>query len=56
MHRTEMPAAAVEVGYLTNPEEREKLLDPAYQDQIAQGILAGIRQFIAYRYPSVPQE
>ena len=54
MHRTEMPAAAVEVGYLTNPEEREKLLDPAYQDQIAQGILAGIRQFIAYRYPASP--
>lgn len=54
MHRTEMPAVSVEVGYLTNPEEREKLLDPAYQDQIAQGILEGILDFMEYRYPPAP--
>ena len=52
MHRTELPAVSVEVGYLTNPEERAKLLDPAYQDQIAQGIFDGIKQFISYRFPS----
>jgi len=55
MHRTELPAASVEVGYVTNPEERAQLLDPAYQDQIAAGILAGIKQFIGYRYPPVSQ-
>jgi len=52
MHRAEIPAASVEVGYLTNPEERERLLDPAYQDQIAAGILAGIRQFMGWKYGS----
>ena len=55
MHRTEMPAASIEVGYLTNPEERELLLDPAYQDQIAAGILAGIKQFLGWKYPPVSQ-
>lgn len=52
MHRAEMPAAMVEVGYLTNPAERSLLVDPAYQDTIAAGLLAGIKQFIGYRYPS----
>jgi len=51
LQRTEMPAVSVETGYLTNPEERGKLVDPAYQAKIAEGIFAGIREFIAYRYP-----
>jgi N-acetylmuramoyl-L-alanine amidase len=54
MQRTEMPAVSVETGYLTNPDELARLLDPAYQQQIAEGILRGIRQFIAYRYPAPP--
>jgi len=54
LQRTEIPAVSVEVGYLTNPEERERLLDPAYQQQIAEGILTGIRQFIDWKYASVP--
>lgn len=56
LQRTEMPAVSVEVGYLTNPEERAKLVDPAYQQQIAEGILTGIRAFAEYRYPvSAPE-
>jgi len=51
LQRTEMPAISIETGYLTNPEERAKLVDPAYQRQIAEGILSGIRKFIEYRYP-----
>jgi len=55
--RTEMPAVSVETGYLTNPEERARLNDPAYQAKVAEGILAGIKQFISYRYPAaVPSE
>jgi len=50
LQRTEMPAVSVEVGYLTNPDERAKLLDPEYQQTVAAAILAGIRQFIDYRY------
>lgn len=54
LERTEMPAVSVETGYITNPEEQAKLVDPEYQQLIAEGILAGIRQFISYRYPSSP--
>jgi len=46
LHHTKMPAISIEVGYLTNPQERELLLDPDYQEKIVEGILAGLRQFI----------
>jgi N-acetylmuramoyl-L-alanine amidase len=55
LQRTEMPAVSVETGYITNPAERANLVDPEYQMKIAQGILSGIRQFIDWKYPSVPQ-
>jgi N-acetylmuramoyl-L-alanine amidase len=54
LQRTEMPAVSVEVGYLTNPEEKAQLVDPEYQQRIAEGILAGIRQFIDWKYPASP--
>ena len=54
LQRTEMPAVSVETGYITNPAERAKLIDPEYQMKIAQGILNGIRQFIDWKHPSVP--
>jgi len=51
LQRTEMPAVSVEMGYLTNPDERAKLVDPAYQETIAEAILAGIEQFVEWKYP-----
>jgi len=42
------PAISVEVGFLTNPDERANLLDPAYQETIAEGILEGIRQYLEW--------
>jgi N-acetylmuramoyl-L-alanine amidase len=51
LQRTAMPAVSIETGFVTNPEESAKLVDPEYQTLIARGILAGIRQFIEYRYP-----
>jgi N-acetylmuramoyl-L-alanine amidase len=55
LQRTTMPAVSVETGYITNPSERAKLIDPAYQRTFAEGILQGIRQFIDYKYPSVSE-
>jgi len=46
LHLTEIPAVSIEVGYLTNQQERELLLDPDYQEKVVAGILAGVRQFI----------
>jgi N-acetylmuramoyl-L-alanine amidase len=41
-----MPAALVEVGYISNSKEVKKLLQTSYQKKIAQGIGDGIIQFI----------
>lgn len=46
MRHTDLPAALVEVGYLTCPAERRRLVDPGYQQKIAQGILQGILDFL----------
>ena len=41
LHRTTKPAVLVECGFLSHPEEREKLKTPAYQQQLAFAIMAG---------------
>ena len=46
LHHTKLPAVSVEVGFLTCPEERAKLLDSTYQDQIAQSLLKGILDYL----------
>jgi N-acetylmuramoyl-L-alanine amidase len=46
LRHTTLPAASVEVGFLTCLKEQTKLLDSAYQDQIAQGILKGILDYL----------
>ena len=40
--RTEMPAALIEVGFLTNKTERELLITDEYQNKIANGIGSAI--------------
>ncbi len=42
LRHTALPAALVEVGYLSCPAERAKLQDPMYQERIAEGIISGI--------------
>lgn len=44
---TAMPAVMIEMGYLSNEQERAKLADPAYQLKIAEGIKAGIDEYVA---------
>jgi N-acetylmuramoyl-L-alanine amidase len=43
---TEMPAALVEAGFITNDEERELLKSKEYQDRIAKGIAQGIDKYL----------
>ena len=40
-----MPAALVEIGYLSNPEQENQLTTGAYQDQIAQALLDALIRF-----------
>lgn len=46
LRETVMPSALVECGVLTNREECAKMVDPAYQQRIAQGIARGIDRYI----------
>ncbi|MGH3565370.1 MAG: N-acetylmuramoyl-L-alanine amidase [Pseudonocardia sp.] len=41
---TRMPTVRVEVGYLTHLGDRRKLLDPAFRDIVAEGILIGVKR------------
>jgi N-acetylmuramoyl-L-alanine amidase len=41
---TRMPAVRVEIGYLTNLGDRRRLLDPAFRDVVAEGILVAVKR------------
>lgn len=43
----DMPAALVEVGFLSHPEEAELLADPAYQRKVAAAVYRGILRYLA---------
>jgi N-acetylmuramoyl-L-alanine amidase len=46
IRETEMPAVLVEGGFMTNKDERSKLRDKAYLDQLAIGIAQGIDKYM----------
>jgi N-acetylmuramoyl-L-alanine amidase len=41
---TRMPAVRVDLGYLTSPVDRERLIDPAFREQIVEAILAAVQR------------
>ncbi|OJF09621.1 N-acetylmuramoyl-L-alanine amidase [Couchioplanes caeruleus] len=41
---TQMPAVHVEMGYLTSPVDRERLVDPLFRDQLVEAILAAVQR------------
>jgi N-acetylmuramoyl-L-alanine amidase len=45
LKQTKMPSVLVEAGFLTNPEERDKIKQRDYLDKIAKGIAEGIDKF-----------
>jgi len=50
IRNTSMPAILVETGYITNPSESARLVNNAYQEQIAMAIARGLDQFLkSYR-------
>ncbi len=42
LRETAILAVLIEVGFLTNTEERGKLLSPEYQELLAEAIASGI--------------
>lgn len=47
----DIPSILIETAFLSNPEEEAKLSDNAYQDQLADAIVKGIRQYFAKNPP-----
>lgn len=43
-----MPTVIVECGFLTNPEEAEKLSGEEYQEQVAEAVAKGIAKCLEY--------
>ncbi len=43
---TEYPNALVEILFLSNPAEEEKILDPVFQQQVADKIVMGLKDFL----------
>ena len=43
-----MPAALVEIGFLSNPEQEQQLVSPVYQSLIVQGLVEAITRFRTY--------
>lgn len=41
---TRMPAVRVEVGYLSSPSDRQRLVDPGFRDTVADAILAAVQR------------
>jgi N-acetylmuramoyl-L-alanine amidase len=41
---TRCPAVRVEIGYLTNPDDRRRLADPAFRDVVAEGIVVAVKR------------
>ncbi len=45
--RTIMPAALVELAFLSNPREEKLLINPQFQQKLAEGIVQGMDKFFA---------
>jgi N-acetylmuramoyl-L-alanine amidase len=47
----DIPSILVETAFISNPEEEKRLNDEAYQNKMAEAILAGIRHYFAKNPP-----
>ncbi|MFI7574453.1 N-acetylmuramoyl-L-alanine amidase [Micromonospora sp. NPDC049497] len=41
---TRMPAVRVEIGYLTSPDDRARLVDPRFRDTLAEAVVAAVQR------------
>lgn len=46
LREAEMPAILIECGFLTTPQEEQKLINTKYQEQLTEGIVQGILSFL----------
>jgi N-acetylmuramoyl-L-alanine amidase len=41
---TRMPAVRVDVGYLTSPDDRNRIIDPRFRDQVVEAMVAAVQR------------
>ncbi|CEN24965.1 N-acetylmuramoyl-L-alanine amidase [Paraclostridium sordellii] len=46
LRESNMPSSLFESGFVSNPQEYNKLINPAYQDKLATGIVDGIERYL----------
>jgi N-acetylmuramoyl-L-alanine amidase len=51
----QMPSILIETAFISNPRECKRLINPKYQDRIAEGIVQGIRNYIKATSPTAFQ-
>ena len=47
----DIPSILIETAFISNPEEEAKLTDDAYQDQMADAVLRGVKRYFAKNPP-----
>ena len=47
LRETAKPAVLLELGYMDNPEENQRIRSEQYQDQLVEGIIKGIQKYYA---------
>lgn len=50
LKKTSPPIAIVECGFLSNPQEAERLCDEAYQQKLVEAVSLGIRQYLGTQF------
>ncbi|UWG97958.1 N-acetylmuramoyl-L-alanine amidase [Dehalobacter sp. DCM] len=56
LKKTDMIAVTIEVGFISNPEEENKLIDSAYQQQLAMAIFEGVGNYLSNDRPVVADD
>lgn len=46
LRESKMPAILIEVAYLDNPIDRRKLIDPSFQERVAEALCRGLRVYV----------
>ncbi len=46
IRETKMPSVLCELGFISNPEEQDKMMNTAYLEKAAKAIVEGIKQFV----------
>lgn len=54
LRNSTVPAVLIEVGYINNVKDRQKLLNEEFQQRVAQAIVAGIRGYVEGVLPEDP--